>query len=62
MLSMPLRRPTIIASGYALEALVLLPAADAPALALAPAELFSRLRAHISALRHLSFYRENDTP
>lgn len=46
----------------ALEALVLLPAADAPALALAPAELFSRLRAHISALRHLSFYRENDTP
>lgn len=46
----------------ALEALVLLPAAGAPALPQPPAELFSRLRAHISALRHLSFYRENDTP
>ena len=46
----------------ALEALILLPATGAPALAQPGEELFARLHAQLPTLRHLSFYRENDTP
>ncbi|MBR4876199.1 MAG: hypothetical protein IKU14_00610, partial [Rhodocyclaceae bacterium] len=46
----------------ALEALILLPATGAPALAQPGDELFARLHAQLPTLRHLSFYRENDTP